>query len=261
MANGWLPTTASEFFEDVARKQRIAGRRVVVAYDDDTGAIDASTAPEPEPLDSFTEGLDDEFPVPVPPGVGDLPPDYIETADFGDSLPEEESPVVEAVVSGGTVGVAWVDSAVGPTCDGGSLNFSAMTYSAPIDTYVGLGGQSSVPVSSWVSVSGNEVILDDGWYEIDMWITLGWNAETDAPAAIGPYMYGPGGSGVFFSTWDMKPRVRFSSTKWGIQAHHHCGRVWMGDGDNSIFPDVFIPVAGSVVSTQGSVSWSITKLT
>jgi hypothetical protein len=263
MANGWAPRTGEEFFVDLMRNQRIQERRPgrQTSFEDAT-AIDASTAPDLEPLDSYVEGLDEFYPIPVVPGVGDDPPDHMESSDSGDTLPEEETlPEIEATTPSGVLGQAWVDSAIAPTCNGSSLNFSGMTYSAPIDAYSGLGGESIIPIADWVTVAGNEVILANGWYEINMWMTLGWNAEADAPAALGPYMYGPGGSGVFYSTWTVHPRVKYAATKWGFQVQHHAGKVWLGDGDNSIYPDIFIPVAGGVTSTEGSVSWSISKLT
>jgi hypothetical protein len=93
MANGWAPRTGEEFFYDLGRQMRMMGRRPSgQSAFDDPAAIDASTAPELDPLDEYNEGEDD-YPVPQPPGVGDLPPDNVETVDYGDSLPEEEDDV------------------------------------------------------------------------------------------------------------------------------------------------------------------------
>ena len=99
MANGWAPRTAEEFFTDLGRRQRMLSRlpmRQSIFIDD--VAVDASVAPELSPLDSYVEGVDDEFPPPAP-SIGDLPPSDVDTSDFEGVEFEESGPDIATRLS------------------------------------------------------------------------------------------------------------------------------------------------------------------
>ena len=262
MAGAWLPKDAGEFFASVARENRIQGRRPKgqSAFDDDD-AFDASVAPDTDPLDEYVDGEDEDYPIPVVPStLDDLVLDDTDTATVDEPDDAGEADVVADLDSSvSIIGVAHIDSTVGPICTGTALDLSTLAYGAPTDSFGGTGGATATPIEDWVTINGNEIILATGWYEIDMWITVGWNSSSAAPPSIGPYIYGLSGSGVFYSTWDMKPSVQFQTSRWGVQAHHHSGKVWAEPGYNSVFPDVFIPVPAGSAATLTSVTFSITK--
>ena len=171
-----------------------------------------------------------------------------------------------AASGGGVVGMAQVFASVGSVTWGAGevqMNYTAVTYDAPTDPNSGSGGgESSIPVSSWLSTSGYQLTVTPGWYIPVLYMRLTWTTFAQCPVGFGgPYMNG--GWDAVHNDNGIHPAVRFATGGGGglVQIANH-GPTYMGAGTDlhaELRSEGGAP-SGANDPSLSAIVWNITKL-
>jgi hypothetical protein len=171
------------------------------------------------------------------------------------------------VTGGGIVGMAQLVSTGGVVFHAGtsSMSYEGVTYGAPTDPNAGSGGgESSVDVSSWLTVSGYQLLLAQGWYIPVLTLRVWWDDVNAVPPAFGgPYMYG--GWDSVHNDYGIHARATFSTGgAGGFQQIANYGPTYMGPGTDLHAELRAVggnPTADNNSSpTLSTAVWNITKL-
>jgi hypothetical protein len=179
-------------------------------------------------------------------------------------LSTQPKPKAATVVSsGGIVGMAQVVSTSGSvvwSAASSIMSKAGVTYAAPTDPYAGSPGAAVVPVSSWVTVSGYQLALTPGWYNLAMSIRIEWSSQAGAPLSLSAYAQGG---------WDAahNDRSEFalaqigsaSTPRWGLAQVVSNGPTFINEGD-LVWAESHSPTSAAAANVSGSIVWDITKL-
>lgn len=138
--NGWLPMTGEDYFAWVNQKMRLLERKAVtVPINVIEGAVDGSGGMDVEGMESYIEGVDDEYPS-SPPPPGSLPPADVETGGDDDGLAgvgTEDTEIVE------TAGMVWASVESNTITTTGTSGYPSFTDWTIFDYGVGVTGGSA----------------------------------------------------------------------------------------------------------------------
>jgi hypothetical protein len=175
-------------------------------------------------------------------------------------------PKVAPPVSGGIVGQAELVSSGGVVFNAGTseMSYGGVTYDAPTDANAGGDGESSVPVSSWLSVDGYQIFVDPGWYIPVLYMRVQWDDLTQAPPAFGgPYT--SGGYDAVHNLYGIHARIPFTTDgKGGFQQIANYGPAYIHEGSD--LHAELRALGGNATAPNNSspllsrIAWDITKL-
>jgi len=178
-----------------------------------------------------------------------------------------QKPAPKAPPAGGVVGQAEVVSTGGVVFNAGTneMSYGGVTYGSPTDPNEGSDGASSVPVSSWLTVSGYQLFVTPGWYIPVLYMKVLWDDIATAPASFsGPYMYG--GYDAAHNLFSTHAPVPFSTDgKGGFQQIGNYGPTYIHEGSD--FHAELRASGGNPTAANNSgpfqsvIAWNITKLT
>lgn len=173
------------------------------------------------------------------------------------------------VAAGGIVGQAEIVSSGGVVFPAGAteMTYYGVTYGTPNDVNAGTEGESTVPISDWLTVDGYQLYVTTGWYIPVLYQRVLWDDINDAPPAFGgPYTYG--GWDSVHNDYGIHPRIPFGgsdSSAGGFQQIANYGPTYVHEGSD--FHAELRPVGGVVAGVnnddpyQSRIIWDITKLT
>jgi hypothetical protein len=168
------------------------------------------------------------------------------------------TPEPVAASSGGIVGQAEVfatNGTVAAASGASQMTFGAVTYNAPYDPN---GGDAP----DWITVDGTNIYLDPGWYGVTLFVRLGWAAEANAPTSYAVYM--GGGFDTPHTDTTVVPRVRTSSSRWGLYNYINHGHVYAQGidqgADYAFHVEIQFPAqTAGANSADGNIGWTFTK--
>jgi len=171
-----------------------------------------------------------------------------------------------APAGGGVVGMAQVVASNGSvTWAAGQIemNYAGVTYNSPTDPNAGSGGgESSVPVSSWLTTSYHQIMVTPGWYVPVLYMRITWVNGAQSPAVFGgPYTNG--GWDSVHNDYGIHPKVGFSSGAAGFVQIANYGPTYMGAGTDlhAELKSIGGPPTGACSPASSAIVWNITKLT
>lgn len=177
--------------------------------------------------------------------------------------------IPKAVASGGgIVGQAELVSSGGVVFPAGAseMSYFRVTYGSPTDVNAGDEGESTIPVSDWLTVDGYQLYVEPGWYIPVLYMRVLWDDISDAPTAFGgPYTYG--GWDAVHNDYGIHARIPFggsASTAGGFQQIANYGPTYIHEGSDfhaELRPVGPPPSADNNSSAfQSRIVWDITKL-
>jgi hypothetical protein len=170
-----------------------------------------------------------------------------------------------APAGGGIVGMAQVLSTGGVLFQAGNnqMSYEGVTYGSPTDPNAGSGGgESSVDISSWLTVSGYQLLLSPGYYIPVLDMRVIWDDPDTAPVSFsGPYI--GGGWDPAHNDNSIFPRTILSNAgKGGIQQLVNHGPTYISDGGyvHAELRGIGVPPTVDSNAALSSIVWTITKL-
>lgn len=165
---------------------------------------------------------------------------------------------------GGVVGMAELIATSGSVVwPAGNIAFSyeGVTYSTVRDPNAGSGGgETKVPIESWLTVNGYEITLAPGWYIPVLNMRILWTG-LGAPAAFsGPYMNG--GWDIAHNDQSIHGKTPYGQSGTGLWQIANYGPTYMGAGTNLHAECLAVGGNPTADSDAGSsaITWNITKL-
>jgi len=177
-------------------------------------------------------------------------------------IPKPKPPVVPS--GGGIIGMAEVISTSGSVIWGAgqsALAHGSVSYGTIRDPYAGSGGgESKSPISSWLTINGNEITLAPGWYIPVLDMRLVWATGAGPSAFGGPYMNG--GWDVAHNDYAQHPSTPSGDGFEGLYQIANFGPTYMSAGTNLHAECRAVgtrPTADNDVDSS-AIIWNITKL-